>query len=119
MKTVIKLFTFVILIGAVLFPIYAFASSQSEAKVSGEGAGTISGWTTSNIHYQLSDDPAFVKSVGFDLDAPAGTVSVKLSSQSTVYANCTNLNAYHWQCDFPSGVSLTSLDELRVIAAGN
>jgi hypothetical protein len=98
---------------------YAFASSSSGANVSGEGAGTISGWTTSNVHYQLSEDPALVKSVSFDLDAPAGRVSVKLSSKSTAYTSCTSVTAYHWQCDFPSGVSLASIDELRVIATGN
>ncbi len=119
MPNLIKLFVFSMFIGAILFPIYAFASSSSGEKASGEGAATIDGWTTSNIHYELASDPSLVQSVSFDLDAPAGRVSVKLSSQSTAYANCTNVNAYHWQCDFPSGVSLASMDELRVIAAGN
>lgn len=119
MRSVIKLFTFIVLIGIGLFPIYAFASSDSGVKASGEGTGLISGWTTFNVDYQLANDPAFVNSVSFDLDAPAGTVSVKLSSRSTVYTNCINVNAYHWQCDFPSGVSIASMDELRVIAVGN
>jgi hypothetical protein len=119
MRSVIKLFIFSILVGAILFPIYAFASSNSGANVSGEGIGMISGWTTSNVHYQLSQDPARVKSVSFDLDAPAGRVSVKLSSKSAAYTSCTNLTAYHWQCDFPSDVSLASMDEFRVIAVGN
>ena len=119
MRNLIKLFTFIIFVGAVLFPLYAFASSDSEAEISGEGTGTISGWTTSNVQYQLSNDPSLVKSVSFDLDAPAGTVSVKLSSQSAVFTSCTNVSAYHWQCDFSAGVSLASMDELRVIAVGN
>ena len=119
MRSLIKLFTFIIFIGVAVFPIYAFASSNSGVKASGEGAGAISGWMTSNIHYQLSSDPALVKSVNFDLDAPAGTVSVKLDSASTAYANCTNVNAYHWQCDFPSGVSVASMDEFHVVAVGN
>lgn len=119
MRSVIKLFTFILLIGVVLFPVYAFASSDSGVKASGEGTGLISGWITSNVHYQLAHDPSLVKSVSFDLNAPAGQVSVKLISKSTAYTNCTNVNAYHWLCDFPSDVSISSMDEFRVIAVGN
>ena len=119
MKSLIKLFALIVFAGVAIFPVYALASSSSGVNVSGEGAGTISGWTTSNVHYQPSNDPSRVESVSFDLDAPAGTVSVKLSSTSTAYASCINLNAYRWQCDFPSGVSIGSMDEFRVIAVGN
>jgi len=119
MRSLIKLFTVLVFAGVAIFPIYAFASSSSEMKASGEGAGMISGWTTSNVHYQLSSDPSVVQGVSFDLDAPASMVSVKLSSTSTAYTSCTNLNAYRWQCDFPSGVSIASMDEFRVIAVGN
>ena len=119
MRSLIKLFVFIIFIGVAVFPIYAFASSNSGVQASGEGASSISGWNTSNIHYQLSGDPSFVKSVTFDLDAPAGTVSVRLNSESAAYANCTNVNVYHWQCDFPAGVRISSMNEFRVIAVGN
>lgn len=119
MRNLIKLFAVTLLGGMIIFPIYAFAFSNSEAEESGEGAGTISGWTTSNVHYQLSSDSALVQNVSFDLDAPASRVSVKLRSASTTYTSCLNVNAYHWQCDFPTGISLASLDELRVIAVGN
>ncbi|SRR6266498_1310834 len=119
MRSLIKLFTFIVFIGTAVFPVYAFASSSSGLKASGEGAGAISGWTTSNINYQLSSDPSLVKSVSFDLDAPANIVSIKLTSSSTAYTNCTNVNVYHWQCDFPAGVSLSSMDEFHVIAIGN
>jgi hypothetical protein len=119
MRSLIKLFTFIVFIGAAIFPIYAFASSDSGVKASGEGAGAISGWTTSDIHYQLSSDPSLVKSVTFDLDAPTRTVSVKLDSNSATYTNCINMSVYHWQCDFPTGVSLSSMDEFHVIAVGN
>lgn len=119
MGSPIKLFAFVIFVGAAIFPIYAFASSNSEPGTFGESTGTISGWTVSNIDYQLSDNPSFVKSVNFDLDAPARTVSVKLDTKSNVYANCTNVSTYHWQCDFPAGVRLSSMDEFRMVAVGN
>lgn len=119
MKNLIKLFAFVAFLGLVIFPVYGFASSNSGPKASGEGVGAISGWTVSEMKYQLSSDPSLVSGVSFDLDAAAGRVSVKLSSSSTAYSNCTNTGGYHWQCDFPAGISLASLDELRVIAVGD
>jgi len=119
MKNLIKLFAFVIFLGAVLFPIHALASSHPDAKTSGEGANLISGWTVSNVHYEPSSDPSLVKRVSFDLDAPASMVSVKLDSKSTAYTGCTNVGALHWQCDFPGGISISSMDEFHVIAVGN
>ena len=119
MRNLIKLFTLAVGIGAVLLPVYALAASRPNGEVVGEGAVAISGWTVSNVDYQLSSDPSLVKKVSFDLDAPAGRVAVKLQAQGTAYTSCINLYAYHWQCDFPAGVSVRSLDEFRVIAVGN
>ena len=119
MKNLIKLFAFIAFLGLVMFPTYAFASSNSGTKTSGEGVGTISGWMVSEIKYQLSSDPSLISSVSFDLNGAAGTVSVKLNSSSAAYTDCTNTNGYHWQCDFTAGVSLSSMDEFHVIAVGN
>jgi len=119
MKNLIKLLAFIAFLGLVIFPAYGFASSNSGPNASGEGVGTISGWTVSEIKYQLSSDPSLVNSVSFELDGAAGTVSVKLNSNSTTYTNCTNTGGYHWQCDFPAGISLASISELNVIAVGN
>jgi len=119
MKNLIKLFSFIAFLGLVLFPTYAFASSNFAPKIAGEGVGTISGWTVSNIKYQLSSNPSLVSGVSFDLDKAAGAVSVKLNSGSSIYTNCTHINGFHWQCDFPAGVQLTTTDEFHVIALGN
>jgi len=119
MKNLIKLFAFIAFLGLVVFPAYGFASSNSGPKVSGEGVGAISGWTVSEMKYQLSSDPSLASGVSFDLDSAAGTVSVKLNSNSMAYTSCTNTGGYHWQCDFPAGISLVSLDELRVIAVSS
>lgn len=119
MRTLIKLFAFASFIGAAVFPIYAFASTDAGIKAYGEGTSTISGWTTSNIHYQLADNPSFVNGVSFDLDGPAGTVSVKLSSTSPDYTSCTNVQSYHWECQFASGIRISGMDEFRVVAVGN
>jgi hypothetical protein len=119
MKNLIRLFAFIVFLGLVIFPAYGFASSNSGPSASGEGVGVISGWTVSEIKYQLSSDPSWVSGISFDLDAAADTVAVKLNSSSTAYTNCVNTGGYHWQCDFSAGISLASMDELRVIAVGD
>ena len=119
MKSLLKIYAICIVMGIVIFSIYAFASSNSGPEASGEGTGTISGWVISNTNYQLSNDPSLIQGVNFDLNAAASAVSVKLESRDTIFTACTNSYEYHWQCDFPSGVSISSMDELRVIAVGD
>lgn len=119
MKNLIKLFTMAFLVAAAISPIYAFAFSDPATEASGEGASTISGWTISNVQYQLANGSANIQGVRFDLDAPAEAVSVKLSSKSALYTSCTHVTGYQWQCDFPAGVSVSSMDELHVIAVGD
>jgi len=119
MTNLFKLFAFVALIGIVIFPTVAFASSNSGMHTSGEGVGAISGWAISNLKYQSSADPSMVSGVNFDLDGAANRVSVKLTSSDVQYTNCTNINDYHWQCDFPAGARISGLDEFHVIAIGN
>ena len=118
MRNLIALIALLLFLGAILFPVSAFAASRSGTESSGEGAAQISGWNVSNVHYQLSDDPSFVNGVAFDLDAPAGRVAVKLIAGATTYYPCTNPATYHWECSV-QGVKLSSMDELRVIAVGD
>jgi hypothetical protein len=119
MKNLIKLFLYTSFIGAAVFPIYAFAAVDSGSEIAGEGTGTISGWTISDIHYQLGNDPSLVNGVSFDLDAPASSVSISMSSTSTVYTSCTHVHGYRWQCDLVLAIPVSSLDEVRVVAVGN
>lgn len=100
------------------FSFHALASTDSRVMASGEGAGVISGWVVMNPKYQLAGDPSRVARVNFDLNGSAGAVSVKLNSNGTTYTACKNPYANHWQCDFPDGIILSSIDELRVIAVG-
>lgn len=119
MAGMFKLFAIALLVGVIIFPVYAFASSNSGGEMSGEGATTISGWQISNIHYELADDPTLINSVSLDLDAPADTVKVSLNSKTNDFATCTNVGAYHWQCSFLTGVKVSNMDQIRVIAVGN
>jgi hypothetical protein len=119
MKTIINLFVFCILAGMMAFPVYAFASSNSGSQIAGEGTSTISGWTISNVKYELTENPSFVGSVSFDLDGAADNASVKVSSSHLEYTKCSNIYEYHWQCDFQACVSISSMDEFHVVATGN
>jgi hypothetical protein len=118
-KSLLKLFAFALFVGVVMFTMSAFASSNSGPNLAGAAAVPIGGWAISNLDYQMSDDPSLVRSVTFDLDAPAQQVSAKLVSNSTEFTACTNVGAYHWQCNFHVGVEVSSMDEFRVIAVGN
>ena len=119
MRSLLKLCVICLVMGILAFPVYAFASSNSDPERSGEGASTISGWMVSNLKYQLSNDPSFVSGVSFDLDGAAGTASVKLDSKSTTYTACAKVYEYHWHCDFASGIRLSDINEFRVVAVGN
>lgn len=119
MKITIRLFIFAVVVVIALFPVYAFASTNRGSKVSGEGASPISGRVVSNVKYQLRDNPSFINSLSLDLNGKAETVSIRLSTKSATYTVCTNIYAYHWQCDFFGTIRLADMDELRVIAVGD
>jgi hypothetical protein len=118
MRNLVKLFVSALFLGIAMFSISAYASSSSGADAFGESAASVGGWTISNLEYQFSNDPSMVSDVTFDLDGPADQVSVKLISQAQDFAECSNVGGFHWQCAFPGGIRLASMDEFRVIAVG-
>jgi hypothetical protein len=104
---------------ALAFAAYAFTASNTvpDSKA-GDGDGAITGYTVTNIAYQLeAANPANIDSVSFDLDDAAGTVKVKLVNASSTYTDCTNTAGNSWSCDFGAGAqTVLSADEFRVIA---
>jgi hypothetical protein len=103
---------------ALAFAAYAFTASNTvpDSKA-GDGDGAITGYTVSNIAYQLeASDPASIDSVTFDLDDAAGTVKAKVVAASGTYADCTNTAGNSWSCDFSPNPTVLSADEFRVIA---
>ncbi|MGH2746298.1 MAG: hypothetical protein ACRDKB_00015 [Actinomycetota bacterium] len=115
------------IIGAVLFAgvlaagTYAFTAANTvAASKAGDGSNTITGYTVSNVKYNLdATDPSKVSSYEFDLDATARQVKAKIVSGSTVYESCTVPNVLspnHWLCTPVTPPTVTSADQLRVIA---
>ena len=118
MNTIFR-FQFLILIAvAVSFTTFAFASSQTGQPVGGEGVSAISGWTVSNVQYHQADNSSNLTGVEFDLDGSADVVKVSLNSSNPVFFSCDHTVDYRWVCAINSSVSLSDVDELRVIATG-
>ena len=98
---------------------YAFAASNTlaDAGKAGDGSNTVSGYTVTNVTYNLdATDPSLVASVEFDLDAAASEVAASISDGTTeTFGTCTN-SGTHWTCTF-SGVTAYDAATFRVIAA--
>ena len=103
---------------------YGFAASNTvPTSNAGDGAGAISGYTISAVHYTLNaTNPANIDSVSFTI-APAvpagGTVTVKLVAAGTTFKGCTVTGGTSVSCPSSGtlGVSAAAADELQVIAA--
>lgn len=107
-----------LLFAGISFTVYAFASSGTNLSAGGgEGVGAISGWTVSNVHYRL-DGSAALSAVEFDLDKSAEVVKISLDSSNVIYFDCLKAQGLHWVCDINLPVGISSMNELRVIAAG-
>jgi len=99
--------------------VYALAAANTvPATKAGAGAGVISGYTVTNIAYDLDDtDPTLLDAVEFDLSAAAETVTIKLIAAGSTWYSCTNV-LLHWTCT-AADVPLSTIDELEVVAVEN
>jgi hypothetical protein len=96
------------------------ASNTVPASNAGDGSGAVSGYTVSNIHYNLNaSNPATADSVTFDISpalATNGTARISFDGGTTWSNNCTGTSTL--TCNFttpqPIGASFTNL---RVVAA--
>lgn len=107
-----------LLIVVVAFTTFAFASSQTDQPSGGEGVSTVSGWEVTTVHYLLAEDASMLAAVEFDLNGPADMVKASVSSPNGVFFNCQNTHGHHWACNINSIVSVSDLNELKVIATG-
>ncbi len=112
--------TIIVLVAAAALALatYAFAAANIvPGSRAGDGAGAITGYTVTNIEYQLdAADPATIESVTFDLDAAAGTVKAKLVAGPGAFTDCTSTGGNSWSCNIEPDPTVLSVDELRVIA---
>lgn len=117
LKVLFVVFTII----AISIAAYAFAASNTvPATKAGDGTGAVTGYTVTSVVYVLNaTDPNTLDSVSFDLGAAAATGKVKaqLVSSGTWYT-CTLDTGTVWECD-TTGLAVSSIDQLRVVAASN
>jgi len=114
-----KMFITVLVILVFATAAFAFAASNTvPVSYAGEGASVTSGYTVTNVVYNLNGTTASnIDSVTFTLNAAASTVSIRLVTTSSYYS-CTNPSGNNWSCDTTSPqATVAAADELRVVAA--
>ena len=99
---------------------YAFAAANTvPATKAGAGSGAVSGYTVSAIVYNLNaTDPSDLDSVDFTLSAAASTVKIKLVAAGSTWYDCTVVTGNNFTCD-TTGTTVSSMDELNVVATSN
>jgi hypothetical protein len=121
-KRSIKVFVIAIVAFAFASVSTAFAAQNTvpDSKA-GDGNKAISGYTVSNIHYNLASPPTTINSVEFTLDTPpvtGSTITIKLVAAGSTWYTCTNIGA-DVTCDNGStlGATVLSVDDLRVVVS--
>jgi hypothetical protein len=113
-----KMFVVVLVVLVFATAAFAFAASNTvPGTYAGEGASTTSGYTVSNVAYNLNaTTPSNIDSVSFDLNAAAGSATVRLVTTGSYYT-CTNTSGNTWSCATTAPqVTVQAADELRVVA---
>ncbi len=95
------------------------ASNTVPVTKAGAGAGIISGYSVTNVRYQLNaTDPRNIDSVTFDLDtAPPGgsTIRIKLQSGGSSWYACTSVGAATSCNTTAPQATAAAADELTVV----
>lgn len=117
----LKVLFVIVAVLAITVASYAFAAANTVPDTkAGDGTGDVSGYDVTDVVYNLnSTDPSTLDSVSFDLGAAAATGKVKaqLVDSGAWYA-CTLDTGTVWTCN-TSGLDVSSIDQLRVVAASN
>lgn len=90
----------------------------------GDGTGTVSGYTISNVTYALlTSNPAKISSLSLDVAATGGggaATSVRITvNNGTTWITCSGPTGSTWSCAFGSGAEplVSSVSALQVVAA--
>ena len=115
-----KILFVVFVIAIISVSAYAFAAANTvPATKAGDGLGVVSGYTVTSVAYTLNGtDPSTLDSVSFDLGAAATQVKVQLVATTGSWYACTLTAGTTWSCD-TTGLTVSTIDQLRVVAASN
>ena len=100
---------------------YAAANVVPESGA-GDGTGTVSGYTITNIAYTLdATDPSTVASLALDVAATSGAgdaTDVRITVDSgTTWITCTGPVTGTWTCTFGTKPGVAAISDLQVVAA--
>ena len=103
---------------------FAFAAGNSVPESgAGDGQGTISGYTVTNIDYTLNADPTLINKVDFDISSTTGNanppdvVKVQFNAAGAWYDCDAKTVPGHATCALGGAVDVASANNLRVVAA--
>jgi hypothetical protein len=110
----------VLAVAAVSLAAYAFAAANTVPDTkAGDGLGVVSGYTVTGVAYTLNGtDPSTLDSVSFDVGAAAAQVEVQLVATTGSWYACVLGTGTTWSCD-TTGLDVSTIDQLRVVAASN
>lgn len=116
-RNLVVLGLLVIIAGAV----YGFAATNTVNKsAAGDGEGDISGYTITNISYDLdTDDPSLLDSVSFNVvaaDVDAGAATEVAAQIAGEWFTCANAGGTTFDCAINGEVSVLNAEILRVVA---
>ncbi len=108
---------------------YGFAASNkfdtNKGGTAGDGAGKISGYTVSNVHYTMNTgNPALITSAAFHLDSDATSATVRFADSSGTFGNVYSCSptsgptpSQDWTCDVSAGaITVSSVSQIDVAA---
>lgn len=97
------------------------ATNTVPASRAGEGAGVVSGYNITNVHYVLNvTDPTKIDGVSYDLDtAPVAgsTIKTKLVSAGTTWYTCTNVGVTITCNTTSPQATVATANELKIVVA--
>jgi hypothetical protein len=118
---------FLLALGAILVvsaTVYGFAAANTVPETgAGDGSGTVSGYTITNIDWALlSSSPDKLSAVSFDVAATsgagaAGDVRITVDSGSN-WITCSGPSGTTWTCSFGTGSepSVSAVSQLQIVA---
>jgi hypothetical protein len=115
-----KILLVVFAIAAISLTAYAFAAANTVPDTkAGDGSGVVSGYDVTSVVYTLNGtDPSTLDSVAFDVGAAATTVEVQLVATTGSWYACVLGTGTTWSCT-TTGLEVSTIDQLRVVAASN
>ena len=117
-RTLKPLIFMIVILFVAVYSVSAQASSDTwEVPLRGEGAALISGYTITNLQFQLAQDPGLLEGVAFDLDASADQVQVSFDPLYGQKFSCRNEVGTHWVCELDQ-VQLREVEGIQISASG-